>query len=100
MLNSPVCREVLKFMQFPAVNERDMLNRSGGMGDTHDGADVSQVATSIALSAAERAFKGILTDQLARRNALVLKCMLWLSKDLALSVASEDSQGVPRSHVC
>lgn len=89
-----ICREVLKCMKFPEVNETDMLNRSGGMGDVHDGADVSQVAVGYAVSKAANAFQDVLTTQLAKRNAFALKSMLQLSKELALHEASDDSMGV------
>ena len=87
------CREVLNGLKFPAVESRDIVNRSGGMGDGHDGCPFSEVAATIAANKAQGAFEPLLTKQLGQHSAHVLKCMLQLSKELALYRA-ESSVGV------
>lgn len=84
---------MLQGLKFPSVDNREVVNRSGGMGDMHDGCDVSKVAATIGGSNAAGAFTPLLTTQLGERSAHVLKCMLHLSKDLALHQAKVDTNG-------
>jgi hypothetical protein len=89
------CREALKGLTSPPVNKTDVVNRSGGMGDDHDGCDIIKVAAKYAAENAEGAFQEMLTTQLGERNAYVLKCMLLLAEDLARHQANSCDSPIP-----